>query len=104
MLAQTADSRTIERLKNLECGVKSLDDKVSEMDIKLSHVMQISSEALETTQTGFTRVNEELHYQREQLLSTVKTMRSSMTTRFQMYLLILILFLWTVLMYLFLWN
>ena len=104
MLAQTTDQQTIERLKNLESGVKKLDIQVSQLDDKVNHVIQISGEVLATTTSGFRKVNDELDYQRDQMQKTIKAMRSNMTTRFQMFLLIFGLIAWTALMYIFLWN
>ena len=92
------------RFETLEQGVAKLDSKVSQLDDKVAHVIQMNSEMMIQSNDNFRTIHHTLESNREELNKSIRKIRSQYTSRFQLYLFGSILTVWTLFVAYVLWS
>ena len=98
MLAHESDKLLDARLQSLERGVDTLDTRVSALDDKVSHVIQMNSELMIQSNENFRDIRSALDDQRAELKQSLKQLRGTYSTRCQLIAFGCGLFSWTMFM------
>ena len=84
MLVQENELHLVTRLGDLEKGVKHLDDRISNLDEKVMHVMQQNSEMLIRQGEEFRGLRDAMEDHRSQLDRSIRTIKGQYSSRCQL--------------------
>ena len=104
MLQGERDKLLTTRLEKLEDGVTLIDKKVTDLDSKVNHVIQMNSELMMQTQQNFRDMRNQLDDHRVELKQSIKHLKSRFTSKCQFASILIGLLLWTILMIWFMWS
>jgi len=88
------------RLSSLERGVIQLDNRISSLDSKVVEIILQNEKLAEGQEEGF----RELHFQNENMLATIRKMKSQYTSKCQIYTFGIGLAVWTMFVAYIVWN
>jgi hypothetical protein len=95
------------RLSSLERGVIQLDNRISSLDSKVVEIILQNEKLAEGQEDGF-RAQEDgfrdLHFQNENMLATIRKMKSQYTSKCQIYTFGIGLAVWTMFVAYIVWN
>tara|TARA_B100000780_G_C21035001_1_gene415079 strand:+ start:458 stop:772 length:315 start_codon:yes stop_codon:yes gene_type:complete len=98
MLSMESDNKLASRLDTLEKGVNILDNRVAQLDDKVTHVIQMNSEIMIQSNENFREMRQTLNDHRTELKKSIKQIRGNFTTKCQLILFALGLSAWTLFM------
>jgi regulator of replication initiation timing len=95
MLAAETDRLLASRLDTLEQGVGKLDNRVSALDDKVSHVIQMNSELMIQSNENFREMRSTLNDHKAELKKSIRQIKGRYSTQCQLIMFGMGLFLWT---------
>ena len=104
MIQVESDNFLGSRLASLEQGVTVLDNRVSALDDKVSHVIQMNCEILTQSSNNFREMRQQLNDHRTELKKSIRQIRGSFSTKCQLIMFATGLTSWTVFMAWMLWS
>jgi len=92
------------RLQKLEDGVGLLDTRLTCLDDKVSHVIQMNSELMITTNENYRNMRDQLDEQRSELKKSIRQLRGNFSSRCQLIGVAIALSSWTLFMAWVMWS
>jgi hypothetical protein len=104
MLQGESEKLLVGRLQKLEDGVGLLDTRLTHLDDKVSHVIQMNSELMITTNENYRNMRDQLDEQRSELKKSIKQLRGNFSSRCQLIGVAIALSSWTLFMAWVMWS
>jgi hypothetical protein len=98
MLQGESEKILVGRLQKLEDGVSLLDTRVAALDDKVSHVIQMNSELMITTNENYRSMRDQLDDHRTELKKSIRQLSGSFGSRCQLVGVAISLSSWTLFM------